>query len=490
MDQFIDRHRELRELNALSKRKGAQFVIVYGRRRVGKTTLLLHWAQQTGRPYFFWVARRETSDMTRSRFAKTLWRWAYPNKELPEPSQGEDWEILFNLMARMIGDQPTIVIFDEFPFAVEADSSLPSHLQVLWDHQLKDKNATLVLSGSHVGMMQELLDYNAPLYGRFTAQLPVEPMPYTALAEFFPHYPADERVATYAILGGIPAYLEKFDPGQSLAANVREHLFQRTGMFQSEPTLMISELAHKTQTYEVILRAIADKNRTPSEISEATGLFSSSLGPYLKHVCTMGFVERRIPALIPPQQRRTTTQSRYYLSDPYLRFYFRFIEPNLELIEQGAIDILWEEIKSQLRAFIGETTFEEICREWVIGQLRTGKLPFLPRIIGSHWSKDVQVDVVAVNWKEKEKAVLLGECKWGADPVGRSVIRELIEDKTPKVLAELPDEGEGWQVHYAFFARAGFTDAARADAELVGAQLVDLEMLDKDLFDSLNAATG
>jgi hypothetical protein len=131
--------------------------------------------------------------------------------------------------------------------------------------------------------------------------------------------------------------------------------------------------------------------------------------------------------------------------------------------------------------------FEELCREWVIEQGRAGVLLFEVREVGSHWSRRVQarterserVDVVAVNWTDH--AILLGEAKWGTEAVGRSVIRDLIETKTPKVLKDLPSEGEGWQVHYAFFARAGFTDAARAEAEAVEAQLVDLERLDADL---------
>jgi hypothetical protein len=131
--------------------------------------------------------------------------------------------------------------------------------------------------------------------------------------------------------------------------------------------------------------------------------------------------------------------------------------------------------------------FEELCREWVIEQGRAGVLLFEVREVGSHWSRRVQarterserVDVVAVNWTDR--AILLGEAKWGTEAVGRSVIRDLIETKTPKVLKDLPSEGEGWQVHYAFFARAGFTDAARAEAEAVEAQLVDLERLDADL---------
>ena len=210
------------------------------------------------------------------------------------------------------------------------------------------------------------------------------------------------------------------------------------------------------------------------------GIASSNLGPYLKRLRELGLIERRIPATVPPDQRRTTTRSRYYLRDPYLRFYFRFIEPNLEMIELELTDLLWERIAEQSRAFVGVTAFEDLCREWTLAQARVGALPFMPELVGSHWASNAQVDVVAINWREQ--AILLGECKWGAKAIGRSVVHELVE-KTRHVVP-----GDRWQVYYALFARAGFTDAARAEAEAVGALLVDVDRLDTDLRKALDEA--
>jgi len=473
MTQFVDRQREMRELNALLEEGRSQLVSVYGRRRVGKTTLLLHWVQQMRRPYFYWVARRESPEAARHSLARAIWKWAYPETDNPEPPRFDSWSLLLEQMARMIGDQPPIVIWDEFPYAVESDASLPSHLQAAWDHYLKGKPIILILSGSHIGMMVDLLNYQAPLYGRVSAQLLVEPLPYAALADFFPQYTAAERLATYAVLGGVPAYLERFETRQNLSANIRRHLFQRTGMFRSEPVVLIGDLVRETRTYESILRAIAAGNHTPGEIGEVAGIVSSNLAPYLKRLRELGLVERRVPVTVPPDQRHATTRSRYYLRDSYLRFYFRFIEPNLEMIEMELTDLLWERISEQFRAFVGVTAFEEVCREWTLVQARNNKLPFAPELVGSHWAQDAQVDVVAINWRDK--AILLGECKWGTHAVSRSVVRELV-DKTPRVVP-----GEGWHVFYVFFGRAGFTDAARTEANAIRARLVDLETLDADL---------
>jgi AAA+ ATPase superfamily predicted ATPase len=479
MAKFVGRQRELAELNDVLAQGGAQFILVYGRRRVGKTTLILRWARQTGRSIIYWVATRDTPAQTRLGFTQALWEWAHPDSHAVP--RFDTWADAFETAADLIGDQQVILIMDEFSYAAESDPALPSNLQVAWDHLFKESNVTLVLTGSHIGMMTNLIRYDAPLYGRFTAQLPVDPLPFPALHDFLPRYTAAERVAVYAVAGGIPAYLERFNDRETLGANVQRLFMRRTGMFRGEPFILVGDVIRReTQTYEAVLKAIAAGRRTPQEIGAMLGLTSSYLSPYLKQLEALHLVERRLPATIRPERRRTSRNSLYYLADPYLRFYFRFIQPNLGLVEQELTDILWQRIAEQFRAFVGLTAFEELCREWTLAQAHAGQLPFPPEIVGSHWSPGVQVDVVAVNWREK--AILLGECKWGVDAVGRSVVQELVE-KSPKVVP-----GEEWQVHYVFFARAGFTDAARAEAESVGAQLVDLETLDADLRRALTKA--
>lgn len=473
MARFVDRQAEMREMNALLKSAGAHLVAVYGRRQVGKTTFILHWARQTHIPYVYWVARREAAPAARQGLAQAFWRWAYPDMQDPKPPQFDTWQELFEQMARMIATQPLIVIWDEFPYAIESDPSLPSHLQAAWDHLFKEKPITLILAGSHIGMMVDLLDYQAPLYGRITAQFPIEPLPYATLADFFPRYHPSERVATYAVLGGVPAYLERFDASLSLTENIRGHLFRRWGLFQREPIYLISDLVREPRHYENVMRAVASGRHTSSEIAERTGIEPYNLASYLNRLQALGLVERRIPATTPPKQRRTTKRSRYHLRDPYLRFYYRFLEPNLDMIEQGSLDKLWGLIHAGLRAFVGMTAFEELCRQWTLVCAHAGGLPFSPQIVGNDWSKEAQTDVVAIDWQEKE--ILIGECKWSTHPVSRSVLRELV-DKSPLVAP-----GPEWRVHYALFARSGFTNSARNEARDLRALLVDLETLEADL---------
>ena len=193
----------------------------------------------------------------------------------------------------------------------------------------------------------------------------------------------------------------------------------------------------------------------------------------------MDYVRRELPVTIPPKQRSSSRLRRYVLADNYLRFYFRFVRPNLALLAQGLYSQVEHRIAEQLCAFVGMTAFEELCQEWVLVQARADRLPFAVEQAGAHWGGGVQVDIVAISYRER--AMLLGEAKWGTNTVGRNVIQELVEVKTPKVLALLPEAGTDWTVHHIFFARSGFTEGARALAREHDAQLVDLERLDRDL---------
>jgi AAA+ ATPase superfamily predicted ATPase len=249
-------------------------------------------------------------------------------------------------------------------------------------------------------------------------------------------------------------------------------------MFRVEPFYLLSDQVREPRNYMAVLRAIGQGNHTLQDITSASGLGSKQhASTYLSRLQDLYLVDRRTPVTIRAHQR--TTQGRYHLHDAYHCFYFRFIAPNELLLEQGLIPRLWEMINAQMRAFVGVTAFEALCREWVLRQAIQGGLPFLPDRVGSYWAKDVQVDVVTIRWEGKQ--IQLGEAKWGTGAVGRRVIRELIEVKTPRVLKVLPDEGAGWGVHYAFFARAGFTDAAQDEAAAHDALLVDLARLDRDL---------
>jgi hypothetical protein len=410
-----------------------------------------------------------------------VWQHANPQDRVPRRFSYGSWTEAFETLADVCqGEKRHIVILDEFPYAVQSEPALPSALQNAWDHYLKFSNVCMVLCGSQVGMMKRLLGADAPLYGRMVGPLRIRPLPYRATADFFPAYTAEQRVAVYAILGGVPAYLELFSDALSLPENLRQNLFQETGLFRTDPDYLIGEQVRDLGNYQAVLSAIAAGARQPADIALQADLsHRSGADPYLTRLVEMDYVRRELPVTIPPAKRASSRMSRYVLADNYLRFYFRFVRPHLDLLAQRLYDVVEQRIAEQLRAFIGMTTFEELCREWVLTEARAGRLPFMVEQVGAHWSRKVQVDVVAANWRDKQ--LLLGEAKWQTDRVGRRLLRELVEDKSPRVLATLPDEGKGWDVHYAFFARAGFTEAAGAFAGEHAMRLVDLIELDKTM---------
>ncbi|MBN1889443.1 MAG: ATP-binding protein [Thermoflexales bacterium] len=479
MASFVNRELELQGLNRFIEQPGAHFVVVYGRRRVGKTTLLTTWAEQSGLPTLYWVAKRDPARALMANLAQTVYAWEHGLDQADIEIHPPSWEAVFQMIAQAVGSRRAIVILDELPYALQQDAGMGSHIQAAWDHMFKDSQILLFLAGSHVGIMTELMSYQAPLYGRLTAQLPVMPLSFASIREFLPRYDVHKRLAVYAILGGVPAYLERWDDRGTLGANVERLFLQRTGWFRNEPLVLVSDLTQReTTNYEAILKAIADGRHNREEIAAFTAIPTSAMSHYLPRLMDLKLVERRVPATVPLAQIKTSKQSRYHLSDPFLRFYYRFVDPNLHLIERGLTHRLWQMMEDNFRAFVA-LSFEDLCRDWVLRQAQAGGLPFMPDNVGTHWSPDVQVDVVAIAWREKQ--ILLGECKWGEQPVNRSVVTELIQTKTPKVLHTLPDKGEGWTVHYAFFGRSEFSAAAQSEAAQVHAQLLNLEHLERDL---------
>lgn len=190
------------------------------------------------------------------------------------------------------------------------------------------------------------------------------------------------------------------------------------------------------------------------------------------------FVDRQQELAFLCNLRARSRRGRYHLSDPYFRFYFQFLEPHVSTSPLDRKRVI-EGVRRNLRAFVGATAFEELARGWVWAQGQAGQLPFSPQEVGNHWSRRVQVDVVALNWITHE--ILLGECKWSTGRVDRQVVRELVEKKTSLVLRDMPENGKGWQVRYALFARRGFTPAAVAEMQSVHGLLVDLDTMEVDL---------
>jgi AAA+ ATPase superfamily predicted ATPase len=277
---------------------------------------------------------------------------------------------------------------------------------------------------------------------------------------------------------GVPQYLSWFDADHSLSENIRDTILSPASVALSEIELLLADEVRDMRTYLTVLNAIGEGAHTLKAIAEATLTAPTNLTKYLGVLQELRLVERRIPATVPPALRHRSKQGRYHLIDPFHRFYFRFLRPNQAEIAYQP-DLVLAQIQDGLRAFVGQTAWEELARMWVMQCGMRGRLPLKPAVIGSHWSRTVQTDVVAISWRER--AILIGECTWTTEPITRQIVRQLLDHTIPQTLLALPDHGAGWQIIPAIFARAGITpDGDRLLHEHAGL-LVDLPTLYADL---------
>lgn len=480
---FIGRKRELELLQDEWSEERASLLILYGRRRVGKTRLLTHWIETSGAHALYWVADPTSSlDQLRS-FSQALYNFSGAGS-VSEEFTFATWPNAFLQVERMAQDHRIVIIIDEFTYLLESEPGIAGILQNAWDHHLKKSNLLLILSGSHIGMMERsLLSYQAPLYGRATSLLKLQQLPFSTTRLFFSNYKPDERVAVYTMLGGIPAYWELFNPEKSLDTNIRKVFLGGMKLLQDEPRLLLQDFVTELHNYVAIFRALANGYRTPKEIGDYVGIPDKNVPAYLSNLINTGFVERRVPVGAPESSRA----GRHFITDPFLRFYYRFLTRRQAQLTLGVQDQALAEIKKHLVDFIGTHTWEELCREWLLRASTKARLPFLPDQVGSAWTKQAQVDVVGIN--SMDKTILLGECKWDRHPIKREVLEGLVE-KTDKIV---PKEGK-WTVYYLGFARMGWTEDAQQYAHWLasnsvkgenwlstGMELLDLNQIDDDL---------
>ncbi len=479
--KFVDRHHELETLDRFYRSGSAGFMVLYGRRRVGKTSLLSNWvkSKQLDADTLFWTATTYGSSMQLRDFSQALMRFdpRFGNDmsdEFSLPSWTSAFEYLVSLASQHTKASPLIIIIDEFTYLVQSDPAIVSLLQKVWDHRLsKCDSLRLIISGSLAGIMErDVLSAKSPLYGRATMLIKLGQLPFGSLLEIFPSWSAAERVAAYGVCGGIPAYLSLFEKAPGFTRGLTDNCLAANSIMLSDAALLLHERLNEPQTFLSILAALASGFHTWTDIARLSGVPEGNLGYYLNTLQMIGIIERRDPVLSPPGSRR----GRYHISDPFLRFHFRFLVPYRTSIERGETARIVKVLTEDLRAFIGTYVFEELCREWTSVEADSGKLGFLPEQVGAFWSQHrgqaVQLDVVAASLREKR--LFIGEAKWGDEPVSRSILTNLIERSK-----RMPAVADGWQVEYALFARTGFTAATRQAALDIGARLIELEPMEQ-----------
>ncbi|MCB2160685.1 ATP-binding protein [bacterium] len=482
---FIGRKQYLEMFNRLWKSEQAEFLILYGRRRVGKTALLTEWIRRSSARALYWVAAPTSAAAQLRSFSQAVYNFSNSDAPAPASFTYATWEQAFQQLASLAQRERLALFIDEFTFLLEVTPGIAGQMQNLWDHLLSQTNIFLCLSGSHLGMMQRtFLSYQAPLYGRATARLLLQPFYFGSTPLFFPKYSPADRVAIYAMFGGIPAYWERIDPQRSISENIKTNLLTPNNLLQAEPRLLLQDFISEPHNYIAILSAIANGAHAAKEIASVSGLASGHVSKYLSVLTDTGFVERRIPVTANEKVR----SGRYHITDSYLRFYYRFLADRQEQFALGIQEQALAEISKHMVNFIGTYTWEELCREWTLRAGAAGILPFLPDKVGSIWNGSAQVDVAGLN--SMEKTLILGECKWTRSASGRKIMTSLVEEKASQVI---PKKGD-WKVFFVGFSRAGWTSSAleyqdESNQQLpagtnwktAGMLLIDLKRFDQDM---------
>jgi len=335
MSRFIDREQELNFLEEKFK-EGKQLIILYGRRRVGKTELIKKFCEDKEHIYF--LADKRGTLLNAERFANIV---AEHFNDVPP--KVKNFDDVFTYIAKRLNERKFLIVIDEFSYLIEKDDSIPSVFQLIWDEILKDKNVMLILCGSLVSMMENLLSYKSPLYGRRTGQWKLLPLMFKDAQQFFPNYSREEKIITYSILGGIPFYLSMFDDRKDVFTNVKEKILSKGEILYEEVEFLLREELKDYSTYLSILEAIARGNSRISEIANFCKMQAKDLPKYLNVLMKLDIVEK----VFPITEKRTTKKTIYKIKDNFFDFYFRFVYPFKSDLEVGNIEKVMEIIKER-----------------------------------------------------------------------------------------------------------------------------------------------
>jgi hypothetical protein len=413
---FLNRERELSLLMDRYKSGRAEFVVIYGRRRVGKTELIDQFIKKCKNGVRL-LAREESKALQLGRFATKLGDFFHDDFLKKTPFA--DWDGFFEYLSKKVRRR-TIIAIDEFPHLIKEDKALPSILQDYWDSKLKNSKIFLILSGSSISMMEsEVLGHRSPLYGRRTGQLLIKPLRFIHVLDYIGDL--KRAVEFYSVFGGTPAYVMEIDPGRDIFANIAEKILREDSFIYKDVEFVLRQELVEPRYYFSILLSIARGNHRMGLIANDTGLSKSIVNKYLSVLSDLQLVYH----LVPVTESRRSRKGLWFLSDNLFDFWFRFVYPHIEDIEKGRSDFVLE---NYIRPFFDEYVgrrFEFIVQEFLEEMNAKHVLPARFTKIGKWWHRDKEIDVVALN--ERTKEILFAECKWQERVNAEKVLRELRE---------------------------------------------------------------
>ena len=463
---FIGRKQELQFLEDKYNSKGGQLIVLYGRRRVGKTETLREFCK--GKKHIFYSCREVSDRLQLRSFSEKLLKENIPAASYIK--EFADWETaLKSVLDLPYGDEKKLLIIDEFPYMCRGNESIPSVLQNLWDELFKDENVMIVLCGSAMSFIEkELLAEKNPLYGRATGIYKMEAMSFYDAVQFFPNYSDRDKIIAYSILGGIPHYLRQFDADLPLEENIKRNILTKGCVLYSEVEFLLRQELRETPLYNSIIEAVALGNTKLNDISVKSLVDDTSkTSVYLKNLIELEIVKREFSVDDGTKERANTNRGLYRLTDNFFRFWYAFVFTNYSELESGDADGVFEyAIKPNLHEF-ASFAFEDVCREYVRKMQRTGKLPFRYQRMGRWWGRttvrrkdktevqETEIDLLAVS--QKVDHYLVGECKFKGRPFS---FAEYLDTS-----AKLSQQKEKAEFFYYLFSESGFDDNLIVEAE-------------------------
>ncbi len=464
MGRFIDRIEEMETLEQEYAREGSSLVIVYGRRRVGKTTLISEFIKNKNALFF--LASEESEVQNRNAFQEKVAE--FTNNDLLQNANVSNWDMLFKVLADAKYDSKPIIIMDEFQYIGRANPAFPSVFQRIWEEVLKNKSVMVILCGSLISMMvSQTLAYNSPLYGRRTAQICLKQIPFKYYREFFSTKSEQECIEMYSVTGGVPKYIESFAAEKNIYEAIDKHVLKKSSYLYDEPNFLLQQEVSEVGSYFSIIKTIAAGNSKLSAISGVLEAKATSVSKYLKSLIDLDILEREVP--VTEDNPEKCKKGLYKIKDNYLRFWFAFIYPNKSFLESGHSEIVMQKIKDSLIKNQTAFVYEDVCREKMWDLNYQGAWPFHFSKVGRYWDSNTEIDVVAL--EPENNNMILGECKYWNTPVGISVLQSL-EEKSERVSWNRDNR----KVWYVLFSVSGFSDTLK---ELAG-QREDVLLFDSN----------
>lgn len=440
----IGRKDELLALQNEYERESS-FVVIYGRRRVGKTTLIKEFIKDKKALYF--LATEEIEQQNMRRFANSV--ATFTKQDFIKNATFTDWEDLFKLFIQLGTGEKKILVIDEFQYLVSVNPAFPSIFQRIWDEYLQPSGTMVILCGSLIRMMTtHVLAYSSPLYGRRTAQIRLLPLRFSELRIELPELRFADLVQLYAVSGGVPKYLDFFANNKNLWTNIEQVILSKSGFLYEEPLFLLDREVREPVNYFSIIKCIAAGNRKPSQMGAVLEKTAQELAPYLSTLCQLGLIEKRVP--VTEKNPARSRKGLYYITDHFLEFWFKFVYPYKSELELERRTPVLAKLRNNFIDNHVSFVYEDICRDLLVQLCAKRQIEFSLSKVGSYWDNDCQIDVVAMD--QENNRVIIGECKYHEKPVDADVYFSL-QTKGAKI-----PEFAKQTLFYAVFSQSGFTE--------------------------------